>query len=86
WIHNPNSRISIAELSYKLDELADKYPLPLDTPQLLQNNELDFEGNKDQVPLLPPKSETRQTNQVPIESLCPKFDDDPEEIIEDDII
>ncbi|CAG8549714.1 2666_t:CDS:2, partial [Dentiscutata heterogama] len=91
WLHTPNSRISIAELSYKLDELAEKYPLPHDTPLLLQNNELDFEGKncQDYTECLSPKLEIKiedQINQVITESLLPSFDDDPEEIIEENDI
>ncbi|KAF0501093.1 kinase-like protein [Gigaspora margarita] len=73
WLHVPNLRISIAELSYKLDELAEKYPLPHDMPLLLQNKELELKIEN-------------QINQVITESLLPIFVDDPEEIIEENDI
>ncbi|RIB23417.1 kinase-like domain-containing protein [Gigaspora rosea] len=91
WLHVPNLRISIAELSYKLDELAEKYPLPHDMPLRLQNKELDFERKNYQnsTDCLSAKLELKienQINQVITESLLPIFDDDPEEIIEENDI
>ncbi|CAG8707137.1 11121_t:CDS:2, partial [Dentiscutata heterogama] len=82
--YSPNSRISIAELSYKLDELAKKYPL-LPDAQLLQNNEPDFKGNNSQVSTESLSLKLELKNQVSGEFSSPKFD--PEEIIEEaDII
>ncbi|CAG8778138.1 4596_t:CDS:1, partial [Dentiscutata heterogama] len=70
WIQSPNLRISITELSNKLEELADKYPIPLNAPLLLDDKELDLDGKK---------------NQTSAESLFPEFDD-PDIIDEYDII
>ncbi|CAG8642492.1 11135_t:CDS:2 [Gigaspora margarita] len=72
WIHRPDLRISITELSHKLEELAEKYPIPHNAPLLLDDKELDLDGKKNQF-------------QASMESLFPEFDD-PDIIEEDDII
>ncbi|KAF0458277.1 kinase-like protein [Gigaspora margarita] len=79
WHHSPNSRISIEELSYKLDELAKKHPLLPDT-QLLQNNTLNFKGNNSQVSTESLSLKLELKNQVSEEFSSPNLD--PEEIIE----
>ncbi|CAG8716478.1 1296_t:CDS:2 [Gigaspora margarita] len=71
WIQSPDLRISITELSHKLEELAGKYPITHDTAQLLPDKELDFDGKKDL---------------APTDSLYPDFDDPDEIIEEEDII
>ncbi|RIB10212.1 kinase-like domain-containing protein [Gigaspora rosea] len=73
WKQSPDLRISITELYLKLEEFAGKYPVPPNAPPLLDNNELDLDGKKNQ-------------HQVPIESLYPEFDDPDEIIEEEDII
>ncbi|RIB05371.1 hypothetical protein C2G38_600161 [Gigaspora rosea] len=61
WIQSPDLRISITELSHKLEELAEKYPITHDTAQLLPDKELDFDGKKDL---------------IPTDSLYPDFDEE----------
>ncbi|RIB18810.1 kinase-like domain-containing protein [Gigaspora rosea] len=75
WRHQPELRITVPTLSLKLEELSRKYPIPPDAPLLLKDKELDLDGLKGQ-----------NRNQKLKESLLPKFDDDPEEIIEDEDI
>ncbi|CAG8639168.1 14140_t:CDS:2, partial [Ambispora leptoticha] len=46
WCHKPELRITIPALKPKLDELAKKYPISFDTPQLFDNKALDLDGQK----------------------------------------
>ncbi|KAF0542503.1 kinase-like protein [Gigaspora margarita] len=46
WCHQPELRITIPALRQRLEELVNKFPIPLDAPLLFKNEELNFDGLK----------------------------------------
>ncbi|KAF0485901.1 kinase-like protein [Gigaspora margarita] len=46
WHHQPELRITIPALRQRLEDLANKFPIPLDIPPLYKNKELDIDGLK----------------------------------------
>ncbi|KAF0485900.1 kinase-like protein [Gigaspora margarita] len=46
WYHQPELRITIPALRQRFEDLANKFPIPLDIPSLYKNKELDIDGLK----------------------------------------
>ncbi|CAG8649923.1 28404_t:CDS:2 [Gigaspora margarita] len=46
WCHQPELRITIPALRQRLEELANRFPIPFDEPQLLKDKALDLDGLK----------------------------------------
>ncbi|KAF0485891.1 kinase-like protein [Gigaspora margarita] len=72
WCHQPELRITIPALRHRLEELANKFPIPFDEPQLLRDKTLDFDGLKSEES----KSEAKE---------YPGFDEEIPEEVEDDV-
>ncbi|CAG8526325.1 2595_t:CDS:2 [Dentiscutata heterogama] len=74
WCHQQELRITITKLNQKLEELATKFPISFGVPQLFEDQELDFDGQRSEP--LPNFDDNPEIPEIP-EDEAEEVDDKP---------